>query len=301
MGEMSSPSIREFLERLGSEPVVFHPNPGNAGDSLIALATYELFEEVGVCWEFHRDDLDIDGRVVIYGGGGNLNPLYDDCADFIEKTHRRAARLILFPHSITGRRELLSGLGPNVEILCRERVTLDYVRATAPLIRTELVEDLAFTLDPDAILRREISSFEGVEDDGAAVSNARRRTYERRRLRSDTGRKISKLLGKPDVLRCFRADVEATGRTPWDNVDLSMTVPHDVSARSRRASAETTYEIFRLMSGADDIHTNRVHMAISGALLGKRVLMHANSYFKNQAVYEQSLAGPYPNVEWVER
>ena len=297
---MSSPAIREFLEGLRAERVIFHPDPGNAGDALIALATFELFEEVGVNWEFHRDDLNVDGRVVLYGGGGNLNPLYDDCADFIEKVHRRAARFILLPHTVMGRSDLLSTLGPNVDILCRERVSLEYVRRAAPHVRAELVEDLAFTLDPEAIVRRELSSFKGGADGSGGFGDRRMFKYVMQRKLSEVRRWSERLLGQPTVLRCFRVDLEATRRAlPWDNIDLSKAVSHDKTARSRRTCAETTYEIFRLLSGADEIHTDRLHMAISGALLGKRVRLYPNSYFKNQAVYELSLAGAYPNVEWV--
>ena len=48
----------------------------------------------------------------------------------------------------------------------------------------------------------------------------------------------------------------------------------------------------------DEIRTNRLHVAIAGALLGKRVFMHDNSYGKNRAVWEHSLAGRFPDIAW---
>ncbi len=48
----------------------------------------------------------------------------------------------------------------------------------------------------------------------------------------------------------------------------------------------------------DEIRTDRLHVAIAGALLGKRVLLHDNSYGKNRAVWEHSVAGRFATVEW---
>ena len=158
----------------------------------------------------------------------------------------------------------------------------------------------ALTLDPETVLRNELSSFESDAGGRAGLFESSRRKYDKRKRRSDIGRGISRLLGRREILRCFREDVETTRRTlPWDNVDLSKAIPHDGTARSPQAAAATSHEIFRLISEVDEIHTDRLHMAISGALLGKRVLLYPNSYYKNKAIYEYSLARVYPSVEWM--
>ena len=46
--------------------------------------------------------------------------------------------------------------------------------------------------------------------------------------------------------------------------------------------------------------SNYFLIAIGGAVLGKRVRFHPNSYFKNRAVYEFSMLDRFPDVEWVE-
>lgn len=46
------------------------------------------------------------------------------------------------------------------------------------------------------------------------------------------------------------------------------------------------------------MRTDRLHVAIAGALLGKSVELHANSYFKNRAVYQFSLRS-FPSVRFV--
>jgi glycosyltransferase involved in cell wall biosynthesis len=46
------------------------------------------------------------------------------------------------------------------------------------------------------------------------------------------------------------------------------------------------------------IHTDRTHAAITGAIMGREVWFYRNAYFKNEAIYEHSLAH-LPNVHFV--
>ncbi len=46
------------------------------------------------------------------------------------------------------------------------------------------------------------------------------------------------------------------------------------------------------------IHTDRTHAAITGAMMGREVWFYRNAYFKNEAIYEHSLAH-LPNVRFV--
>ena len=44
------------------------------------------------------------------------------------------------------------------------------------------------------------------------------------------------------------------------------------------------------------LRTDRLHVGILGALMGKRVHLHEGAYFKNRAVFESSLAPNFPDV-----
>lgn len=48
------------------------------------------------------------------------------------------------------------------------------------------------------------------------------------------------------------------------------------------------------------IHTNRLHVGIASALLGKTVNLYANDYFKIRAIYESSIKPFFPNVTFAE-
>jgi hypothetical protein len=66
--------LLDYFDTIGEGPLLFCPNPGNAGDSAIALATYQLLEErrrdyTIVDW---TSSVDSNGYTAVYGGGGNL-------------------------------------------------------------------------------------------------------------------------------------------------------------------------------------------------------------------------------------
>ncbi len=44
--------------------------------------------------------------------------------------------------------------------------------------------------------------------------------------------------------------------------------------------------IFKYLSKYEVINTNRLHIAIVGSMLNKKVNFYNNSYYKNRAVYE---------------
>ncbi|MEX0676732.1 MAG: hypothetical protein WD063_06625 [Pirellulales bacterium] len=49
----------------------------------------------------------------------------------------------------------------------------------------------------------------------------------------------------------------------------------------------------------ESIHTDRLHVAITGCLLAKKVFLYPNSYFKNRAVYLSSIKDQFDNIEFM--
>ncbi|PIP29634.1 hypothetical protein COX27_00355 [Candidatus Kuenenbacteria bacterium CG23_combo_of_CG06-09_8_20_14_all_36_9] len=92
------------------------------------------------------------------------------------------------------------------------------------------------------------------------------------------------------VLEAFRSDQESFLRTKQDanNIDISYdgyaTKPLD--------------EFFAILQKYNQINTDRLHVAIAATLLGKRVKLYPNSYYKNKAVFEYSLK-KFPNIEFM--
>lgn len=86
----------------------------------------------------------------------------------------------------------------------------------------------------------------------------------------------------------FRGDAESAGLVPIPpgNVDIAV-------IRDHLAPPDSLIEAIDCF---ERIRTDRLHVAILGALLGKDVCLYAGGYFKNRAVYESSMRDMFPNV-----
>ena len=92
--------------------------------------------------------------------------------------------------------------------------------------------------------------------------------------------------GKGEV-NCFRTDNESRlWRVPKPNFDIS----------NMGREYHHTLLLLDLLANFETINTDRLHVTIAGALLGKKVRVFDNSYHKNRSMYEYSLRDQYPNV-----
>ena len=91
------------------------------------------------------------------------------------------------------------------------------------------------------------------------------------------------------ILNSFRVDVESSKKElPADNEDISYD----------GWCMKPLKDFLGKIQKYEEIRTDRLHVAIASAMLGKRVLFYSNSYYKNKAVYEYSLK-KYPQVIFV--
>jgi exopolysaccharide biosynthesis predicted pyruvyltransferase EpsI len=283
------------LDELAAEPFLFVANPGNAGDAAIAHATYAAFRRHGCNYAVVHKDCDPSatrGKVLVYAGGGNLVPMYDDARDFIARHHRDAKKLVLLPHTVEGHADLLASLGPNVHLVCRELGSYDHVRAHATNARVSLAHDMAFTLDAQGLLNGpDTPSFLRL-----ARADSPRTVWRRAKW---LARHALATRARTDELFAFRRDVEATAiARPRTNLDLSVVFTSDHHDTSPPAALLATYQMLRFLDRFRVVHTNRLHVCVLSALLGKTVHFHANSYRKNRDVYMHSLKDRFDRVVW---
>lgn len=305
-------NLQDYFEEIGEGPILFCPNPGNAGDSAIALGTFQFLDQVGrsckvVRWD---DDFDSTGKLLVYGGGGNLgSPKYEEARHFIEQHHSKADQMVLLPHTVRGNEDLLHQIGENVDIFCRERVSYDWVQKHVASSNVYLADDMAFRIDAEKLL----------DQNGPSWSELMRRLgggvwqslVDRISLRESGGAdfKVNGRLGlkavyqlvrctvfRGRVLPAMRTDAERTGEALPGNVDVSRVFEYGVSPVSR--AREATVFLLAYLDQFDRIVTNRLHIGILAALLQKEVDFHPNNYFKNKAVYEFSMRGRFPHVHW---
>ncbi len=277
--------IISYLESFPKETVYYCPNPGNAGDALIASATYQLFDRCGVIYDTISeniraiDNLDfLKDKIVMYGGGGNFVKYYKHAAIALERLHSVAKKLIILPHTISGHEVLLKGFGSHVDLICREEVSFQYVQSVATDANVFLAEDLAIHLDIEELF-------------GRVYCNDF--IYPTRIYWKRAWAQIKKRLA------CFRVDDEKTSLLlPIDNIDLSALYGHYINMGKRLEVDEVSYHFLHFIQAFSEIRTNRLHAAIGAALLGKKVYFYPNSYHKNESIYRYSLQEKFPHVKW---
>lgn len=283
-------SLEDFLVGFRGQRILFVPNPGNAGDSVIACAEYQLFDRLGIDYQVISQDIscsDTRDEIVFYGGGGNLAEPYLNARDFIAWHHRGVKRLIVLPHTVVAYPELISSLGSNVDLICREQLSYDYVSRLVSGANVHLMDDVAFSLDIKSLLAK-------IGVDASAWLNRPLRSAKRsvrvilHSIRNMRRRK---------TLNSFRGDVEGTGRSgAAANFDVSQMLAADTM--SAMDSTLTARSVVKFISRFDVVRTDRLHVCIVSLLLGKEVHFFDNSYGKNRAVYEHSMHGRYPGLKW---
>lgn len=294
MNEPDVDPLNNLLLRLRGERLLYFQNPGNAGDAFIACSTYQRLERLGCLYEVIKSDCPIEttrDRVVLYGGGGNLVPIYQSASGFVTRHHSHARLFVVLPHTIRGNEALLTTFGDNVHLFCRERASFEHVIRHAPRARVQISEDVAFGFDPQAARSRATKLFWPFLSSPSFAWRNLKRTI--RTLPANLGR-----LAGDRHLVALRTDSEKTEVSrPMQNIDVSNVFN---SALDPIASLEGTYRLMRFMQRFEKVTTNRLHIAIMAGILAKEVHFLPNSYGKNRAVYEFSMANRFPNVLWQE-
>jgi hypothetical protein len=276
--------LAQLLDSLRSQPVWYCANPGNAGDALIASATRQLLRRFDLRVREVRDTETVpDGQLILYGGGGNLVPAYAEAARFLARHHEKARRLVVLPHTIRGHEDLLADLGPNVTLLCRDLPSLEWVRVHAPRAVTGLAPDLALSVRPWRLWLRA----------GRTLLRALATRPEARRLLTSSRRTLP---GPDGLLRVFRADLESVEGNNRREHDLGLLLETDVHdpVLCDLASSLYLWKVWR----SRRVATDRLHVAIAAALVGRPAELSDNTYGKNRAVWEASLSAEYPAVSF---
>ena len=127
--------VVSLLRSFGDEEVLYCPNPGNAGDVFITSASYQALVRSACRYRVIDTRCAAEatrGRIVVYGGGGAVVPLYSAASKFLREHHRGVQRLVVLPHTIRGHADLLAEFGENVHLFCREQPSFEHVSRHAP-------------------------------------------------------------------------------------------------------------------------------------------------------------------------
>jgi len=264
------------------------PHYGNVGDVAIWQGTLEATKGLPFrcirqvsCWS-PQQLRDLSGGLILFSGGGNFGDLWPGFQEHLKAVMRRnpSCRFVVLPQSAFWRdparlgEDALFFADYDCTICARERMSFELLKEhfSNPIC---LMPDLAFACD----LSREKAS-----------------------LRVEAGRTL--FLRRND---CEEVDVK--GVPPGAEIADWPTIGNDFlwhHVRERLGSTRwypaqrTIYDAFangvyrpyvlrrglRLLAPYETIVSTRLHGAVLGLLLGKKVNLIDNAYGKNRAVYE---------------
>jgi len=302
---MNTDLEKYFKENNFRDGLYIYPNPGNAGDALISIGTTHFFNKLNLDYQIVMDKKNFDptGKTVLYSGGGNLVKYYSNSREFFLSNHKKLKKLIILPHTISGNEDILKEFGQNVDIFTRELFSFEHVKKHAPSANVFLSKDMAFYMDVDEVLGHRpmnffliiLSKFFYKLKNDVRSENIPSPFVL---IKSKIKEAKHKLISHDKVLNSFRIDPEKTEiEIPRDNIDLSEV--YKFGTEYPYLIPYAAGKFLRYLNKYEVIHTNRLHISIGGAMLGKKVYLYPNSYFKNQAIYEYSLKNSYPNVHWI--
>lgn len=257
-------SVKDAFNMVRGQRACFIPNIGNAGDGLIALGTFHAFRNAGLALpviplnEFtEMEPFD----VVLYGGGGQLVPPYRDGLILLQRCVSAGKSVILLPHTVAGYEADLRALAGGLHILCRERASFEgLIHGGFPPERLGLGHDMALSIPTGFFAQK-------VPPTGSGTAF------------------------------CFRTDAESarSEARPPTNRDISLSWNGDLW-HSESFTESVCRSLAEYLLQFENVETDRLHVAILSAMLGRRTYLWNNSYYKNHAVYEYSLRDRYPNV-----
>ena len=302
---MTELAVKEFLSSLPKDETIYYrANPGNGGDALIASGAYKLFDTAGLQIELvDPNTFDSTGKIVIYAGGGNLVGIYPEARDFFLKHHKSAKQLILLPHTVARNKDLLPLFNDNVTLFAREHISYQHLKEYATNANIYLDHDLALNIDIKELINGPMISLPAAAAKKLlykTIGSEKSSTIPQlNRMVANTFFELGATRGKGGIGGFFRADVEAIGSTlPPGNADLSTI--YEYGTRNRELTTYTTIRLMKYINRYTVVRTDRLHICIAAAMLGKKVEFHPNSYFKCKAVYEYSLKNRFPSITWLE-
>lgn len=106
--------------------------------------------------------------------------------------------------------------------------------------------------------------------------------------------------GQYPVLQIFRLDEEGGRKTPpRDSVDLPLLF-NDIQWSTGEQCVKPLRAVAGLMNQFQCVETDRLHMAVLAALIGRTVKLEPSSYFKIKAIFDYTLHR-FPTVTFADR
>lgn len=260
--------LTKALKHFSDNDAVFYPGYGNLGDGLIALGTLDLFEDLGWAPKCihgrHKEVFSGYSHIVMGGSGGWVKGMWETYLEQTVAFLQNGGHLLILPTSFSGFGSEFVPYADQVTIFCREQRSYD------ELLRQGMPEDRIFVC-PDMAFYTKEEHFADLETEG-----------------------------RYPVLQIFRLDEEGGRKSPpRESVDLPLLF-NDIQWASIEQCVKPLRAVAGLISQFECVETDRLHMAVLAALIGRTVRLEPSSYFKIKAIFDYTLHR-FPAVSFQDR
>ena len=263
----------------------FIPNNGNLGDGLIAYAEYKKLNNLKISYRVKKAKsfkLKNENFSLIYGGGG----IFAGGWDFknIQKVfnNKNLNKVVILPSSFRDCADLVKSFDSRFIVFCREEKSFEYCKSLNDKAKFFLYDDMVIRCDLGPLLKHK-KSFKYFFSYRKILKSLQKKGY------TDSDK----------ILYAFRTDKEKKiNFNVRKNFDLSIQYPNNYFQTELKA--EFLSRLFvNIINKFDVVYTDRLHIGIASALLGKRTILFDNTYQKVSSVYNLSLK-EFPNVSLAE-
>lgn len=273
--------VHEFLKGYRGREVVYFPNPGNAGDALIGAGTKAAFDRAGLSPAVTAVGEDVAGKVVIMAGGGALLGAGGPYPEALSYFAPRAAQVIILPHTIRAPAHVLEALKSNVTLIARDIPSYTHILENCHSPTAILAPDMAFHLDARDFI------------ESSEIKKSGENWF--RGMLNHRGIKFDNITLKPRAYFA-RTDWEKKSSIGGEDFDLSELFGFGVWGDRGSAAA---WCLLNAVDKVKAVTTDRLHVGIACALLGKECDMHDNVYGKNRGIYEYSIKYHFRNINFI--
>ena len=290
-------AFEEFLREHSDEKLCTVTPGGNHGDTLIHMGLIKKLDEYGIkytslnleevysrdivsgvkyvlniaAWKmgikggFQLLEIPEDVDLILFEGGGYMNDIWYGPVLLEQILRRHDLPVAVAPQSYWFESTDIMGHFKDdrpVTLFCRERRSLEIIQRMPrpPNVDIKTSGDTALYLDAEDL------------------------------------RPLIKPAWEPYDLICFRRDKESIIAPERRREIIKISDAPRVEDISKKGDLS---DFVSIVANAGQVHTDRLHVAITAYILGKEATLYPNRYHKNRGVYEYSLAGD-PEIRFID-
>lgn len=293
--------INKSLKQL--DEFYFLPNQGNLGDIVISFSEFQYFDSN----KFNYKCFDVSNLLknnrkfnLVYGGGGLWHslykPYYQNILNIFKSSNLK--KCVILPSSFYDCEDVLEVLDERFTVFCREEQSFDYCIKLNNKANFILADDMVINanfeelrhplVNKSALLQANKMVLDGIENIADFYSNVVKKALHE--LKQYSNFEVGYLLRNDNESVFKKSHIIAK------NIDPSGFAGGH--ACDNALNTLLTKLFLTIISQFDIVITDRLHIGICAAKLGKKTLLIDNSYKKLSNVYNNSMKG-FSNVQVV--